>query len=106
MVLSFSFHFVFLPSSSKIYHVLSFPLECFQCHSQKIHTSFACKFLKLFSCQGTDERSFLSVHLCDVLFTYEFFNKFHSFNMSLTYMRRIRPIRTPFLKKENQFFLN
>src|SRR5699024_8088025 len=78
MVLSFSFHFVFLLSSSKIYHALSFPLEYFQYHTQKIHTSFACKILKLFNCQGK-MREITDLCVCLIcLFNYEPFNKFHS----------------------------
>src|SRR5699024_9890656 len=77
-VLSFSFHFAFLLSSSKIYRALSFPLEYFQCHSQKTYTSFTCKFLKLFSCQGTMREFFYTCICLICLFTYEPFDKIHS----------------------------
>src|SRR5690625_2396152 len=98
-VLSFSFHFFFLLSSSKIYHAFSFRLECFQCHSQKTYTSFTYKFLKLFSCQGT-MREMNRLFVCLIIFSrMNLLTNFTVVNMTLTYMRRNRPIRTPFFKK-------
>src|SRR5690625_5182312 len=98
-VLSFSSHFSFLLSSSKIYHGLSFPLEYFQCHSQKIYTSFACKFLKLFSCQRT-MREITDQCICLIcLFTYEPFNKFHSCKYVPHLYAKNSTDSTPFFKK-------
>src|SRR5699024_9833350 len=97
--LSFSSHFALLLSNSKIYHALSFPLEYFQYHTQKIHTFFACKILKLFNCQGT-MREITDLCVCLIcLFTYEPFNKFHSCKYVLHLYAKNSTDSNPFFKK-------